>query len=49
MLSLLAGVQLKTRLSCALAMAEKTQTSTAAEMEICFISEVFAGSRRGPS
>src|SRR5579884_2215501 len=49
MVSLLAGVQLKTRLSCAFAANANKQASSAAETEICFIHEVFAVSKRGHS
>src|SRR6185312_2943831 len=43
--SLLAGVQSKTRLSCALAMAARAQMSSAIKTERRFISKVFAVSR----
>ena len=43
MVSALAGVQLKTRLSWALAVTAKAQMSTAADMEKCFIPEYLLG------
>src|SRR5579864_7475997 len=42
MVSVLAGVQLKTRLSCALAIVAKAEISSAAKKEILRILEVFA-------
>lgn len=44
-----AGVQLKTRLSCAFAVTVRAQMSTVTKTEKCFIRKVFAGYGGRPS